>query len=146
MVIKNTFLSNTDNASSSLRKLLLESCNLHTVLDLPEGTLQGGRQDGVVLRQGRALQPLTREDRAVRAQGKILASFTDRQRAFLDFVLAQYVREGVEELDQEKLSPLLKLKYHDSIPDAVADLGKPDEIGRVFVGFQKFLYQQQPTV
>ena len=35
VVIKNTFLSNTDNASVSLRKLLLESCNLHTVLDCP---------------------------------------------------------------------------------------------------------------
>ena len=50
---------------------------------------------------------------------------------------------GVEELDQEKLTPLLKLKYHDSIADAVKDLGKPDEIGKVFAGFQKFLYQQQ---
>src|SRR5258707_11588122 len=35
IVIKNTFLSNTDNASVSLRKMLLESCNLHTVLDCP---------------------------------------------------------------------------------------------------------------
>jgi type I restriction enzyme R subunit len=92
-----------------------------------------------------ALQPVTREQRANRAKKKILTSFTDKQRAFLDFVLSQYVKEGVEELDQEKLSPLLKLKYHDSIPDAVADLGKPDEIGRVFVGFQKYLYQLQPT-
>jgi len=41
IVIKNTFLSNTDNASVSLRKLLLESCNLHTVLDMPGGTFQG---------------------------------------------------------------------------------------------------------
>ena len=41
VVIKNTFLSNTDNASVSLRKLLLESCNLHTVLDCPGGTFQG---------------------------------------------------------------------------------------------------------
>src|SRR6202023_2827120 len=41
IVIKNTFLSNTDNASVSLRKLLLESCNLYTVLDLPSGTFQG---------------------------------------------------------------------------------------------------------
>ncbi len=40
IVIKNTFLSNTDNASTSLRKLLLESCNLHTVLDCPSGTFQ----------------------------------------------------------------------------------------------------------
>jgi type I restriction-modification system DNA methylase subunit len=41
VVIKNTFLSNTDNASVSLRKLLLESCNLYTVLDCPGGTFQG---------------------------------------------------------------------------------------------------------
>ena len=41
IVIKNTFLSNTDNASVSLRKLLLESCNLHTVLDLPGGLFTG---------------------------------------------------------------------------------------------------------
>jgi hypothetical protein len=54
-----------------------------------------------------------------------------------------YVSVGVEELDQEKLTPLLRLKYHDSIADAVADLGKPEEIGRVFFGFQKYLYQQQ---
>jgi type I restriction enzyme R subunit len=47
----------------------------------------------------------------------------------------------VEELDQNKLTPLLRLKYHDSIADAVADLGKPEDIGRVFAGFQKYLYQ-----
>lgn len=41
IVIKNTFLSNTDNASVSLRKLLLESCQLHTILDCPSGTFQG---------------------------------------------------------------------------------------------------------
>ena len=49
IVIKNTFLSNTDNASVSLRKLLLESCNLHTVLDLPGGTFQGAGVKTVVL-------------------------------------------------------------------------------------------------
>jgi type I restriction enzyme M protein len=49
VVIKNTFLSNTDNASVSLRKLLLESCNLHTVLDCPGGTFQGGGVKTVVL-------------------------------------------------------------------------------------------------
>lgn len=40
-------------------------------------------------------------------------------------------------LNQSKLTPLLRLKYHDSIADAVADLGKPDEIGKVFAGFQQ---------
>ncbi len=49
IVIKNTFLSNNDNASVSLRKLLLESCNLHTVLDCPGGTFQGAGVKTVVL-------------------------------------------------------------------------------------------------
>lgn len=48
-----------------------------------------------------------------------------------------------EKIDQEKLTPLLRLMYHDSIADAVADLGRLDEIGNVFAGFQKYLYQQQ---
>jgi type I restriction enzyme M protein len=49
VVIKNTFLSNTDNASVSLRQLLLEGCNLHTVLDCPGGTFQGAGVKTVVL-------------------------------------------------------------------------------------------------
>jgi type I restriction enzyme R subunit len=70
----------------------------------------------------------------------ISTQFNDKQKVFLDFVLSHYVTVGVEELDQAKLTPLLRLKYHDSIADAVADLGKPDEIGKVFTGFQKYLY------
>lgn len=49
VVIKNTFLSNTDNASVSIRKLLLENCNLHTVLDLPGGTFTGAGVKTIVL-------------------------------------------------------------------------------------------------
>ena len=49
IVIKNTFLSNSDNASVALRKELLESCNLHTVLDMPGGTFQGAGVKTVVL-------------------------------------------------------------------------------------------------
>jgi type I restriction enzyme, R subunit len=55
-------------------------------------------------------------------------------------VLAHYVSFGVEELDAAKLTPLPRLKYKDSIADAVADLGVPEEIGRVFASFQKYLY------
>jgi len=88
-----------------------------------------------------ALAPLTREERSARAKREISAHFNRKQQAFLDFVLAQYVKVGVEELAQEKLSPLLKLKYHNAIADAVADLGQPEEIGRVFARFQKYLYQ-----
>jgi len=49
IVIKNTFLSNTDNAATSLRKQLLEECDLHTILDLPSGTFQGAGVKTVVL-------------------------------------------------------------------------------------------------
>ncbi|MCE5308961.1 MAG: DEAD/DEAH box helicase family protein [Acidobacteriales bacterium] len=89
-----------------------------------------------------ALPPLIREERAARAKVAISTQFDSKQQAFLDFVLAHYVSEGVQELDLEKLTPLLRLRYHDSIADAVADLGRPEEIGRVFAGFQKFLYQE----
>ncbi len=57
-------------------------------------------------------------------------------------VLSHYVRVGVEELDQDKLTPLLRLKYHNSIADAVADLGSADDIRKTFTGFQKYLYQE----
>jgi type I restriction enzyme M protein len=49
VVIKNTFLSNTDNASVALRRELLDSCNLHTILDMPGGTFQGAGVKTVVL-------------------------------------------------------------------------------------------------
>jgi type I restriction enzyme, R subunit len=90
-----------------------------------------------------ALPPLTREERASRAKVVIDARFNGKQRAFIDFVLSHYVSEGVHELDQEKLAPLLRLKYNNAIGDAVRDLGEPEEIGSVFTGFQKYLYQPQ---
>jgi len=90
-----------------------------------------------------ALPPLTREERAAKAKVVISSHFNTKQQVFLDFVLSHYVSVGVDELDQEKLTPLLRLKYHNSIADAVADLGRPEEIGKVFSGFQKYLYQQQ---
>ena len=92
-----------------------------------------------------ALPPLTREERALRAKVVIGTHFNTKQEAFLSFVLSHYVSVGVEELDQEKLTPLLLLRYHGSITDAVADLGKPVEIGGIFAGFQQYLYQQQTT-
>jgi len=89
-----------------------------------------------------ALAPLTREERAARAKVAIGARFNTKQQVFLGFVLSQYIKVGVEELDREKLSPLLKLKYHNAIADAWADLGRPEEVGYMFAGFQKYLYQQ----
>jgi type I restriction enzyme R subunit len=86
-----------------------------------------------------SLQPLE----VTGAKVAIKTHFSSKQQVFLDFALAHYVQVGVEELDQEKLTPLLRLKYHNSIADALADLGRAEHIGRVFTGFQKYLYQHQ---
>ena len=89
-----------------------------------------------------AVPPVTREVRAASARIYINSHFSAKQQAFLDFVLQHYVTVGVEELDQEKLTPLLRLRYHDSIADAVADLGRPEKIGAIFAGFQRSLYHE----
>ena len=85
--------------------------------------------------------PLTREEGAMRAKAGIGSNFSYKQQTFLSFVLAHYVSVGVEELDEDKLGPLLKLKYHNAIADAFADLGPPDLVRETFVGFQRYLYQ-----
>jgi type I restriction enzyme R subunit len=92
-----------------------------------------------------ALPPINRAERAAKAKALISTQFDSKQQAFLDFVLSHYVSEGVEELDQEKLTPLLRLKYNNSIADALADLGQPEQIGMIFAGFQKYLYQNQSS-
>ncbi|MBF0418502.1 MAG: DEAD/DEAH box helicase family protein, partial [Magnetococcales bacterium] len=89
-----------------------------------------------------ALAPITREERAGRAAAIISTLFNSKQQVFLDFVLSQYINIGVEELDQAKLTPLLRLKYNDSINDAVADLGLAEDLNKMFSGFQRYLYQE----
>ena len=86
-------------------------------------------------------EPLTREARAIRAEMSIGKAFDSKQHAFLSFVLGHYVKEGVTELDETKLGPLLKLKYNNALSDAFAELGSADVVRRAFVGFQKYLYQ-----
>ena len=87
-----------------------------------------------------ALPLLTRAERAAKATVALGAHFNARLQGFLAFVLSHYVSEGVQELDQDKLKPLLSLKYG-AIADAVKDLGDPAEIGKAFVAFQKSLYE-----
>jgi type I restriction enzyme R subunit len=84
--------------------------------------------------------PITRQERATRAHDASAQEFGERQQAFIDFVLGQYVTQGVGELDSEKLSPLLKLRYKNAMADALKDLGGAEEIRQVFVGFQRHLY------
>ena len=91
-----------------------------------------------------AMPPVTRAVRADHARVHINSRFNAKQQTFLEFVLQHYVTEGVEELEQSKLNPLLRLKYG-AIQDAVADLGgQPEEITKVFAGFQKYLYASVP--
>jgi type I restriction enzyme, R subunit len=86
-----------------------------------------------------ALAPITRSERVEARRGKIFSSYSPQLQAFLDFVLTQYVKQGVEELDQEKLGSLLELKYH-TVDDAASELGDVGTIRETFVGFQRHLY------
>jgi type I restriction enzyme R subunit len=87
-----------------------------------------------------ALAPITRSQRVETRRSDIFSRYDSRLQAFLDFVFGQYVKEGVGELDQEKLGNLLELKYH-TIDDAAAQLGGVPTIRDTFIGFQQYLYQ-----
>ncbi len=89
-----------------------------------------------------ATEPVTRSIRAQAAGAASAAQFTDKQQAFVEFVLRQYVKQGVGELDADKLSPMLKLKYRNALADAFAELGRPEQVRGVFVGFQRYLYRK----
>jgi type I restriction enzyme, R subunit len=86
-----------------------------------------------------ALAPITRQERADASRPFITAQYDPKLQAFLDFVLSQYVSEGVGELDQAKLPHLLELRYR-AISDAAVELGGVAKIREAFVGFQPHLY------
>lgn len=87
--------------------------------------------------------PVPRAERAKAASQATATDYTDKQRAFVEFVLDQYVQQGVDELDPEKLSPLLRLRYKNSIHDAIRELGPPGQIQEIFLGVQRDLYRAQ---
>ncbi len=86
-----------------------------------------------------ALPRLTRAERVEKAGPALARTFPEKQRAFLEFVLAHYVAEGVDTLDSGELSKLLGLRYG-AIPDALLELGAASELNRVFSDFQQYLY------
>ena len=88
-----------------------------------------------------ASPPVTRLQRVEDRKTEIFAHYNGKLQAFLEFVLAQYVNQGVEELDQEKLGSLLELKYH-TVDDAAAQLGNLAAVRDAFVGFQPRLYER----
>ena len=87
-----------------------------------------------------ALPTETRATRAERAKAHNALTYGQKQQAFLEFVLNQYVTQGVDELDADKLTPLLKLRYNNALNDAMADLGDAVQVRKAFVGFQRYLY------
>ena len=80
-----------------------------------------------------------RSERADRAKIHF-DTYNQKQQAFLNFVLDQYVKSGVEELDESKLPDLLELKYH-AIADAKNELDGIQSIRNTFIGFQEHLYE-----
>jgi type I restriction enzyme R subunit len=86
-------------------------------------------------------------ERATRAdKAKIhLDNYDPKQQEFLNFVLSQYVKQGVEELDDTKIGDLLVLKYH-AIADAKKELGDIATIRNTFIGFQTYLYDKRVAI
>jgi len=89
------------------------------------------------------LTPITRAERVETHKDQIFSQYDERLQAFLGFVLSQYIKEGVGELDQSKLPHLLELKYS-AVSDATNQLGDASQIRDAFVGFQKHLYERRP--
>lgn len=86
-----------------------------------------------------AIKPISREERVAKAQSNIFRSLDNNQKEFLEFVLSKYVETGIEELDQEKLPVLLKIKYF-TINDATELLGGVNKIRDTFINFQQHLF------
>jgi type I restriction enzyme R subunit len=87
------------------------------------------------------LPPITRAARVATHREEILSRYDAKLQAFIDFVLGQYVSQGVEELDQDKLAHLLEVRYQ-TLHDATAELGTAPVIRSAFVGFQEFLFNR----
>lgn len=84
-------------------------------------------------------KPVERSTRVAKAESQIYKSLKDKEKEFIDFVLSKYVEGGVDELDINRLSSLVKLKYK-SLHDGQKVLGDVDEIKTTFIEFQKYLY------
>lgn len=89
-----------------------------------------------------ASPPVACQVQADRAKAEVDGWLGKKQRAFVEFVLGQYVAHTVENLDLEKLPALLRLMYGRVISDAIAELGSPEENRRLLAEFQEVLYQE----
>ena len=84
---------------------------------------------------------ITRQRRVESNKQKIFSFLNENQRDFIQFILANYVSKGYEELDDSKLKYTIDSKYGD-VNDAEQKLGSVDEIRKTFLEFQKYLYEK----
>ena len=84
-------------------------------------------------------KPITREARVAQAEETIHSNLSDKQKEFIDFILSRYVEGGVDELDINRLSDLLTLKYK-AVYDGEKALGNVEGIKEMFIDFQRHLY------
>jgi len=82
-----------------------------------------------------ARPPISRKARVESHRGQIFRRYDQRQQEFLQFVLDQYIRQGVEELDPEKLPQLIELRYQ-TVTDAMAKLGNVSNIKQCSLDFR----------
>ena len=93
-----------------------------------------------------ARQLISREERVSKTKQSITNSLNNQQKEFIEFVLEQYIEKGVDELNEEKIPDIIKLKYH-AVTNAEEALGSVSKIRNTFFEFQKILYHyHQPKV
>ena len=88
-----------------------------------------------------ASETMSRKARVTTTKPSINKAFSDyKQLEFINFILDKYVEDGTAELSPSKMRSLIELKYN-TINDATIELGTPSEIRKMFIGFQKYLYE-----
>jgi len=138
-----TLWANPVTRSELLRKLMEHGCGKGDLLKLQE-LIDAENSDlfDVLEFISYSRKPISRSDRVAKAEDKIYAFLNEKQRVFVNFVLGNYIKAGVDELDIDKLSPALVSKFG-GIYEAQQELGNVDDIKRLFVDFQKHLYIQK---
>jgi type I restriction enzyme R subunit len=126
-----------------LRKLMEHGCGKGDLLKLQE-MIDAENSDlfDVLEYISYSRKPITRTERVASAETKIYAFLNEKQRAFVNFVLSNYIKAGVDELSIEKLPPALVSKYG-GMYEAERELGNVEDIKRVFVDFQQHLYSEK---
>lgn len=132
--------SNPITRRELLKRLEQEGCSKDDLLQIQE-MINAEDSDlfDVLEYIGYARKPISRVERVQNAENNIYTFLDGKQREFIEFVLNNYLKDGVDELDDSKLGRLINLKYK-SNTDAERVLGDLDQVRKMFIDFQKHLY------